>query len=53
MIHYRKIGGLHWFAIGSLRISICFSRKQQAPLQCVALRHRIIGNQAVRRELQR
>lgn len=26
---YRKIGGIHWLAIGRLRISWCFKRAAQ------------------------
>lgn len=30
MITYRKIGGIHWFAIGRLRISICWARSKRS-----------------------
>jgi hypothetical protein len=27
MIHYRKIGGLHWLFLGRIRIAFCLVRK--------------------------
>jgi hypothetical protein len=31
MTLHRKIGGIHWFAIGRLRISFCIVRKHHMP----------------------
>lgn len=28
-MHYRKIGGIHWIAIGPLRLSFCITRKHK------------------------
>ena len=30
---YRKIGGIHWFAIGRIRIAICAARRPSKPLR--------------------
>ena len=32
---YRKIGGLHWFRFGRLRIAICWSRRRSIPAQVI------------------
>jgi hypothetical protein len=31
MMNYRKIGGLHFFRLGRLQISVCLVRKKPAP----------------------
>ena len=31
-MHYRKIGGLHWLAIGRLRIAFCIVKQKQPSL---------------------
>jgi hypothetical protein len=28
-LRYRKVGGIHWIAIGRLRIAICWKREGQ------------------------
>ena len=32
MIHYRKIGGLHWLSIGRFRLAWCIKSKRPAYL---------------------
>lgn len=36
MISYRKIGGIHWFRFGRLRVSWCMVRKPSTPLMTKA-----------------
>lgn len=31
MIHYRKIGGIHWFAIGRLRFTFMIVKPKDVP----------------------
>ena len=28
MLHYRKIGGLHWFSLGRFRIAFCICQRR-------------------------